>query len=170
MKRINIRAKAFYKQYSCSYAQWNYNLFTYIQIVGEKIRLGELFAELDLDLERRSYLVDQDGNVVLHVGNDEIDHDCELNVVHQHPIMRLIVAKQRSIGNDTNYLLDGYSVATKYAPCHMCCMALVHARVRLLVVQELGDSCGGTNNNGLTLGINNLHALNWQYDVYTVDS
>lgn len=73
-------------------------------------------------------------------------------------------ANIKSNNNGTQYLCTGYDVYTTQEPCIMCSMALVHARVRRVIIGRVNKSMGGL---GSVIKLHCYEAINHHFDVFT---
>lgn len=65
--------------------------------------------------------------------------------------------------SDVNeYLLQDYYVISTHEPCQMCCMALIHSRIKLFLFDKK-MSTGALTNNDFCLA--DFNKLNWKYQV-----
>lgn len=60
------------------------------------------------------------------------------------------------------YLLQDYYVISTHEPCQMCCMALIHSRIKLFLFDKKMSS-GALTNNDFCLA--DFNKLNWKYQV-----
>eukprot|EP00871_Galdieria_phlegrea_P000763 jgi/Galph1/1688/GphlegSOOS_G380.1 len=67
------------------------------------------------------------------------------------------------------YMCTGMEVYTTREPCFMCCMALVHARVKRVIYSQANSLFGGLGGGPSGLMLHKLPALNHHFEVLKVD-
>lgn len=70
--------------------------------------------------------------------------------------------KRQAKQNNTNYLLNHFTVYTSHEPCVMCCMALVHSRIARLIYLQ-ANKYGGLESN---YQLGDRDGLNWKFEIW----
>lgn len=66
--------------------------------------------------------------------------------------------------NSDDYLLQDYFVITTHEPCQMCCMALLHSRIKLLLFNTFSNQPVKML-SGENFSLASYKPLNWEYQV-----
>lgn len=67
--------------------------------------------------------------------------------------------------NSDDYLLQDYFVITTHEPCQMCCMALLHSRIKLLLFNTFSQHQVKML-SGENFSLASYKPLNWEYQVF----
>tara|TARA_B100001989_G_scaffold249180_1_gene224036 strand:- start:11714 stop:12142 length:429 start_codon:yes stop_codon:yes gene_type:complete len=71
----------------------------------------------------------------------------------------------------SNYRLNNCDLYVTLEPCHMCCMAIVHARIRNVYFALLDEKTGAVISNGKFFDKNFLnHQVSYDYGMYAEES
>ncbi|BFZ65090.1 hypothetical protein YB2330_006253 [Saitoella coloradoensis] len=132
--------------------------------------LHNLVAKATIDGEFHVATVIIDPNTWIEVGSA---HDTRRSTSHplHHSIMNAITSVATHHASlppapnpeDAPYLCKDYIVLTTHEPCVMCCMALVHSRIRLLVY---GRAVAGTGAVESTYGLHWRKELNHRFGCF----